>query len=95
MNGAEILGFLGQSRRATNGRRQRRLRVRLANHLIGTAAGKRRGLVEKDKGFVFLTEDELLSVLRTAKAKSIRDWAMILEPISKTPPQQDEDTGKL
>ncbi|MBZ5658510.1 MAG: tyrosine-type recombinase/integrase [Acidobacteriia bacterium] len=36
----------------------------------------------RDNGFVFLTEDELLSVLRTAKAKSIRDWAMILTTYS-------------
>ena len=32
----------------------------------------------RNEGFVFLTEDELLLVLRTAKTKSIRDWAMIL-----------------
>ncbi len=37
-----------------------------------------KALKEWDKGFVFLTEDEPLSVLRTAKAKSIRDWTMIL-----------------
>ena len=36
----------------------------------------------RDNGFVFLTEDELLSVLRTAKAKSIHDWAMILTTYS-------------
>ena len=35
-----------------------------------------------DKSFVFLTEDELLSVLMTAKAKSIRDWTMILTTYS-------------
>jgi integrase len=56
--------------------------VRPANHLIGTAPGKRRVLVAKDKGFVFLTEDELLTVLHTAKSKSIRDWAMILTTYS-------------
>lgn len=35
-----------------------------------------------DKGFAFLTEDELLSVLRTARVKSIRDWTMILTTYS-------------
>jgi len=39
-------------------------------------------LVPRDNGFVFLTEDELLTVLRTAKSKSIRDWAMILTTYS-------------
>jgi integrase len=38
--------------------------------------------VASDKSFVFLTEDELLSVLMTAKAKSIRDWTMILTTYS-------------
>jgi site-specific recombinase XerD len=38
--------------------------------------------VAKDNGFVFLTEDELLLVLRTAKTKSVRDWAMILTTYS-------------
>ena len=32
----------------------------------------------RNNGFVFLAEGELLAVLRTAKSKSIRDWAMIL-----------------
>lgn len=36
----------------------------------------------KIKRFVFLTENELLSVLGIAKAKSIRDWAMILTTYS-------------
>ncbi len=81
-NGAGILGFLGLCRMATNGQHQRRLRALLVNHLTGTAPGKRRVLVARDNGFVFLTEDELLSVLRTARAKSIRDWAMILTTYS-------------
>jgi integrase len=38
--------------------------------------------VARSKGFVFLTEDELLLVLRTAKTKSIRDWSMILTTYS-------------
>jgi integrase len=38
--------------------------------------------VARDNGFVFLNEDELLTVLRTAKSKSIRDWAMILTTYS-------------
>jgi len=46
------------------------------------APGKRRVLVARSKGFVFLTEDELLLILRTAKTKSIRDWAMILTTYS-------------
>jgi site-specific recombinase XerD len=56
--------------------------VQRVNHLIGTAPGKRRVLVARHNGFVFLAEDELLSVLRTAKSKSIRDWAMILTTYS-------------
>ena len=66
----------------TDGQRQHRLRAQPANHLIGTAPGKRRVLVARDNGFVFLTEGELLTVLRTAKSKSIRDWAMILTTYS-------------
>lgn len=54
----------------------------LVNHRIGIAPGKRRVLVASDKGFIFLTEDELLAVLRTAKSKSIRDWTMILTAYS-------------
>ena len=39
-------------------------------------------LVASDKAFVFLTEEELLAVLRTAKSKSIRDWTMVLTTYS-------------
>ena len=77
-----MFGFLGRSRTETNGQLQHRLRVRHVNRLIGTAPGKRRVLVARNKRFVFLTEDELLLVLRTAKIKSIRDWAMILTTYS-------------
>jgi len=35
-----------------------------------------------NKGFVFLSEAALLSVLGTAKSKAIRDWAMILTTYS-------------
>jgi len=80
-NGAEILGFLGLCRMTTNGPHQYPLRVRPVNHLIGTAPGKRR-VVVANNGFVFLSEDELLSVLGTAKLKAIRDWAMILTTYS-------------
>jgi integrase len=81
-NAAAIFGFRGQCKTATAGQLQPRLHVRPVNHPIGTAPGKRRVLVAGSKGFVFLTEDELLLVLRTAKAKSIRDWAMILTTYS-------------
>lgn len=77
-----MFGFRGRCRRAANGEHQYPLPVRPANHLIGTAPGKRRVLVARNNGFVFLTEDELLGVLRTAKSKSIRDWAMILTTYS-------------
>src|SRR5437588_8387135 len=80
-NGAEILGFLGLCRMTTNGPHQYPLRVRPVNYLIGTAPGKRR-VVVANNGFVFLSEDELLSVLGTAKLKAIRDWAMILTTYS-------------
>lgn len=36
----------------------------------------------RNEGFVFLSEDELLVVLSTAKSRSIRDWAMILTTYS-------------
>jgi integrase len=55
--------------------------VQTANHLIGTAPGKRR-VVVANNGFVLLSENELLCVLRTAKSKAIRDWAMILTTYS-------------
>src|SRR5262245_47593515 len=76
------LDFPGRCAKTANGQHRYPLPVLLANHLIGTAPGKRRVLVAKDDGFVFLTEEELLAVLRTAKSKSIRDWAMILTTYS-------------
>src|SRR5437870_13426657 len=78
-NGAEILGFLGLCRMTTNGPHQYPLRVRPVNHLIGTAPGKRR-VVVANNGFVFLSEDELLCGVGTAKGTAIRDGAMILTP---------------
>jgi len=80
-NAAEMFGFRGQCRTAANGELQHRLHVRPVNHPIGTAPGKRRVLVA-NKGFVFLSEAALLSVLGTAKSKAIRDWAMILTTYS-------------
>jgi len=77
-----MFGFPGRYAKTANGQHRYPLPVLLANHLTGTAPGKRRVLVAKGNGFVFLNEDELLVVLRTAKSKSIRDWAMILTTYS-------------
>ena len=81
-NAAEMFGYRGRCKTARNGQLQHRLHVRLVSRPIGTAPGKRRVLVARSKGFVFLTEDELLLVLRTAKTKSTRDWAMVLTTYS-------------
>src|SRR5689334_7077663 len=73
-----MFGFRGPHKVRQNGRPHCRSLAPRANHLIGIGLGKRKGPVATKRSFVFLSEDELLSVLRLARATSIRNWCMIL-----------------